>query len=123
MISLQVKNLASSSPGVVIPKPESKSPFFIKGMGSRRGEAALIYTVPSHTRSKPYEKGITLTEFERAYKQLQEVGTLDRSWFNENLPLCAKEGGCNFTTIGGVFQMMGIAEYSDRGQYVALNRS
>jgi hypothetical protein len=30
---------------------------------------------------------------------------------------CAKEGGCNFTTIGGVFEVLGYAKY-ERGMYV-----
>lgn len=89
-------------------------------MGKRRGEDSLIYTIPSHTRDKPYEKGITLSEFEKSYSQLQETGCLERSWFTSYLKECAKEGSCNFTTIGGVFQLLGIAQYSERGKYQLL---
>ena len=123
MIRDEVRNLAATSAGKVIPKPEAKAPFLIKGMGRRRGEPALIYTILSHTGRRPYEKGITITEFEKAYTQLKRIGAFDRSWFNENLSSCAKDGGCNFTSLGGVFQILGIAEYSERGQYIDRARS
>lgn len=35
--------------GTAIPKPEAKAEFRIKGPGRRRGETAIIYTIPSHT--------------------------------------------------------------------------
>ncbi|MCZ6803207.1 MAG: hypothetical protein O7D86_04545 [Proteobacteria bacterium] len=123
MIKQKIQDLVQNFSKSEIPKPEAKETFRIKGMGTRRGEAALIYTIPSHTRDKPYEKGITLSEFEKAYKQLQETGSLTRSWFNETLPECAKEGSCNFTSIGGVFQMLALVNYTERGRYDAVNRS
>ncbi|HHF3171029.1 TPA: hypothetical protein ACPJ1O_004410 [Vibrio diabolicus] len=90
--------------GRVIPKPEAKADFVIKGIGRRRGEEALIYRIPSHSEKAPfYEKGVTLSEFQLAYSHLRESGYLTRTWFNKNLSACAKEGACNFTTIGGVF--------------------
>ena len=105
-------------PGVVIPKPEAKESFTITGWGRRRGEEALIYNVPNHSNpSKPHQKDITVSEFEKAYRQLTTSGLIDRRWFNENLPDCAKEGGCNFTTIGGIFELLGEAAYTHRGEY------
>ena len=123
MIRRKIIELARDFANFEIPKPEAKEPFRIKGMGTRRGEEALIYTIPSHTREKPYEKGITVPEFNEAFHELQETGSLTRSWFNASLPACAKEGSCNFTTIGGVFQMLGLASYTERGRYDVLNRS
>ena len=35
-------------PGMLIPKPDAKSDFAIKGWGKRRGEDALIYYIPNH---------------------------------------------------------------------------
>jgi hypothetical protein len=117
MIHDDIRVLASRF-GDEIPKPEAKAPFRIKGMGTRRGEPALIYTIPSHTRAKPYEKGVTLSEFSKALSQLKNNGSFERSWFSRNLPECAKEGSCNFTTIGGVLELLGIAKYQERGRYV-----
>lgn len=101
-----------------IPKPAAKSDFKIKGEGKRRGEEALIYIIPSHSdKQSHYEKGITRTEFEFAHQQLTQTGEFTRDWFNKNLKDCAKEGGCNFTTIGGLFVLLNDAEYKERGIY------
>lgn len=120
MIASQILQLASERQGLEIPKPKAKAPFRIKGLGTRRGEPALIYTIPSHTGRKPYEKGITLTEFEKAVKHLNQTGQMDRAWFNNQLPLCAKEGGCNFTSLGGIFEILGIARFDSQGTYTAV---
>ena len=104
--------------GMIIPKPEAKADFVVKGWGRRRGEKALIYTIPNHNNpEKPYEKGITDSEFELAYQQLQRSGELTRAWFDEKLPACNKEGSCNFTSVGGIFELLGEATYSGRGAY------
>ena len=123
MIEAQVRELAENRQGTEIPKPEAKAAFRIKGLGIRRGETALIYTIPSHTGSKPYQKGITLAEFEKAYSQLKRSGSLTASWFNQELPACAKEGSCNFTSLGGIFELLGVAKYSGRGEYKFEGRS
>ncbi len=105
-------------PEMVIPKPEIKSPFTVKGWGKRRGENALLCRIPNTKNpEKPYVKGIAESEWVRAYDQLRETGAFTRYWFNENLPACANEGSCNFTTIGGIFVIMGLAAYSGRGRY------
>jgi hypothetical protein len=50
-------------PGIVIPKPEAKGDFTIKGWGKRSGEVALIYFIPNHNDSrKPHQMGITVGE-------------------------------------------------------------
>jgi hypothetical protein len=106
--------------GSVIPKPKPKGKFKVKGWGKRRGEDALIYTIPNHRNpERPYEKGITITEFSRAYSQLKSSGEITRQWFNKHLSECAKEGGCNFTTIGGIFEIIGIVKYESKGVYKA----
>jgi hypothetical protein len=104
--------------GAVIPKPEAKADFVVKGWGNRRAEPALIYLIPNHgDASKPHQKGITESEFEMAFSELVSSGTLTRRWFNQYLSNCAKEGACNFTTIGGIFELLGEAAYSGRGVY------
>ena len=119
MISDRIK--LNIPPNTVIPKPEATAEFKVKGWGIRRGQDALIYFIPNHTDpTKPYQKGITSTEFTSAYNELMKSGELTRNWFNSALPACAKEGGCNFTTIGGVFQLLGIATYAERGSYLRV---
>lgn len=110
-------NLAKNQ-GKVIPKPKAKADFTIKGIGKRRGQKALIYRIPSHSQKSPfYEKGITISEFQDAYDCLLTSGKFTRAWFNENMPKCAQEGACNFTTIGGVFELLGFAEYTEKATY------
>ena len=123
MIENRVLELAQNSQGMEIPKPEAKEAFRIKGLGTRRGETALIYTIPSHTGKKPYQKGITISEFEKAYLELKKSGCLTKAWFNRQLPACAKEGSCNFTSLGGIFEMLGFAKYTGRGEYQYQVRS
>jgi hypothetical protein len=105
------------TPGTIIPKPQARADFIVKGWGVRRRERALIYTIPNHkTPAKPYQKGITLSEWVQAFEHLTDVGHFSRAWFERSMPACAKEGGCNFTTIGGVFELLGYSPY-DHGTY------
>lgn len=116
MIVQKIK--ADIQPMSVIPKPETESNFFVKGWGRRRGENVLIYLIPNHKNPKnPNEKGITESEWVRAFEHLTETGNFTRAWFNENLSSCAEEGSCNFTTIGGIFIELKLAKYTYRGVY------
>ena len=102
-------------PGTVIPKPQSKADFKVKGWGIRRGEPALIYLIPNHNNQlKPYQKGVTVSEWQQAYTHLLKTGILDRSWFKNQFPHSAKEDPCNFTTIGGIFQLLNLVDYHER---------
>ena len=110
--------LAVAPPGTVIPKPKAKGVFLVKGPGIRRGEKALIYLIPNHKDpQKPREKGVTVSEIEAAYRELTRSGEFTRQWIIRNLPDCYREGGCNFTTIGGLFILLGEAKYSGPGVY------
>jgi len=103
--------------GTVIPKPEAKSDR-TKRRGKRRGRPAIIYTIPNQRNAdRPFEKGVNDLELQRAYDELLASGQFTRQWFNENLPLCRDEGGCNFTTIGGLFTLLGEAYYARPGTY------
>jgi len=109
-------------PDTEIPKPDAQGRFLVKGWGRRRDESALIYKIPNHNNpSKPYEKGITVSDFESSYRQLKTSGELTRQWFNEHVPDCAYEGTCNFTTVGGIFELLGYAEYLGNGVYSFKN--
>ena len=103
--------------GKCVPKPKTK-PYRIKGWGCRRNEPALVYFIPNRgNRDYRHEKGITETEFEKAYSRLCETGKFTRQWFNQALAKCAKEGSCNFTTIGGIFMLLDEASYDEPGVY------
>ena len=109
----------TATPGTVIPKPEPRGDFIVKRWGRRRGERALIYTIPNHNDQKsPYEKGITESEWVEAYDRLIETGQITRKWFRCAMAECNAEGSCNFTTIGGMFELLGVASYAQRGTYV-----
>ena len=97
-------------PGTRIRKPRSTC--VVKGCGKRRGERALIYTIRG-----VHEKGITESEWVAAFVQLQRAGEFTRSWFNDALVECRKEGACNFTTIGGVLELLEVATYCGSGRY------
>lgn len=106
-------------PDMIIPKPKAKADFKVKGWGMRRGQEALIYYIPnSRNPSLLSQKRITITEFKDAYDELMRSGKINRRWFNSELSHCANEGGCNFTTIGGIFEILGIASYKKPATYV-----
>ena len=105
-------------PGRLIPKPDTDREYRVKGWGTRRGERALIYFIPNgKDESKPHQKGVTVSEWRRVYERLVSVGELRHSWFKSALPACHGEGSCNFTTIGGVFVLLGLAARNGRGTY------
>jgi hypothetical protein len=107
------------TPGTIIPHPRNRADFTVKGWGIRRGERALIYSIPNRNRpSKPYQKGITVSDWIQAFQRLVDSGDFSRSWFKGSMPTCSKEGNCNFTTIGGVFELLGYAAYT-HGTYRA----
>ncbi len=110
-------------PGTIIPKPDAKADFTIKGLGKRSRETALVYRIPNHSGGRPYEKGITDTDWRLALQQLIKAGELTRDWFNSAMPRCAKEGGCNFTTIGGILSLLRIATYTARGTYSLVDEA
>jgi hypothetical protein len=93
--------------GTFIPKPQSDQSSRISKWGRRRGETALVYAMPNHSNpTKPHKKGITITEFRRAFEVLHSTGEFTRAWFQVHMPACNKEGACNFTTIGGLFELV-----------------
>ena len=84
----------------------------------RRGERALVYSIPNRRNpSRPYAKGVNVSDWEQAYEQLMSTGSLEYSWFRSSMAECCKSGACNFTTIGGVFVLLGIAVRLGRGVY------
>jgi hypothetical protein len=117
MLEKRIRSVAP--PGTIIPKPQARKPFRVKGDGIRRGHPALIYTIPNHADpARSHKKGVTYAELDRAYAELQRTGTLTSAWFQRHLPACYAEGSCNFTTVGGLFQLLGEAPYDGRRVYL-----
>jgi hypothetical protein len=113
-----VKEVERLRPGTIIPKPDAKGDFLVKRWGgARRGEPALIYTIPNWNKpDRPYEKCITASEWKSAFDRSMSAGAFSRQWFDVFMPECAREGGCNFTTIGGIFELLGYAVH-ETGEY------
>jgi len=106
-------------PGTIIPKPQSAREYRVVGWGQSRGEDALVYSIPTLlSGGKASKKRIKISDFKAAYDVLVKTGQFTYSWFKDNLPDCAKDGNCNFTTIGGIFELLGVAQYADRGVYL-----
>ena len=109
---------AEIAPGTRIPKPKTDETYRVKGWGMRRGERALIYFIPNRRdASKPYQKGVTVSEWRLACERLDTTGELRSSWFTSALPRRSTEDPCNFTTMGGVFVLLGLAARAGRGLY------
>jgi hypothetical protein len=105
-------------PGTVIPKPSAERLFTMTGEGTVRGEGGVFYTIPNRKNpNKLRQKGIAGSQLEKAFRHLQQTGKLTKKWWNENVRHSDNEGGCNFTTVGGLLALLGEAEYSERGVY------
>src|SRR5688572_11873971 len=110
--------LATLPLGTAIPKPVASGVFTIKGEGTAYGERALIYTIPNLKHpDRPRQKGVTSDQLDAAFNQLHRSGQLTRQWWNEHVRRTEDEGGCNFTTVGGIFSLLGEAEYAGPGVY------
>ncbi len=104
-----------------IPKPESTGKYKVVGWGESRGEEALVYEIPAEAGSlKASRKRVTASAFELSFSALQTAEGFTKSWFDEHLPDMARDGACNFTTIGGVFILLGEALYASRGRYAKI---
>jgi hypothetical protein len=108
-------------PGTIIPKPRSTRPYCFMYWGKSRGEEAFVYGIPTKPgTNKSSTKRIPCSVFEEAYKVLQ-TGEITKRWFVKTFPKVNKDGGCDFTTLGGVFQLLGLAEWSKEGVYRRLS--
>jgi hypothetical protein len=108
--------LSEIAVGTEIPKPSAKGKFRLRGEGEVRGERGIRYSIP-RTGRPDGQKGVTAKQLEAAFDQLQRSGELTRDWWNENVRHAENEGGCNFTTVGGLFKLLGEAEYLGRGVF------
>ena len=105
-------------PGAKIPKPLSRHAYVVKRWGMSRGEEALVYELPTRPGTKrASQKRIPSSAFEQAYNVLTTTGELTREWFVNHYPKLDADGSCNFTTLGGVFELLGVAKYERPGIY------
>lgn len=108
----------ATKPGTQIPKPRSTEIYTVVRWGKSRGEEALVYQIPAkHGTIKPSEKRVTVSAFRKAFDILQKSGKITRSWFAQEFPKLESDGSCNFTTLGGVFVLIGEAWYARPGEY------
>jgi hypothetical protein len=113
---------AVATPGTRIPKPESDQIYEVRGWTTSRGEEALVYQIPKKPGTKrASQKRIPVSAFQKSFVVLTESGTLTRRWFQTVFPVLDDDGTCNFTTIGGIFELLGEARYLERGVYAKVN--
>ena len=104
----------------IVPKPQSTETYRLVRIGKSRGARALIYELPKRPESKRVStKRIPLSVFEECANQLSGTGSLTRTWFIDHYPKLESDGTCNFTTVGGVLQLLGLALYSRPGEYTS----
>jgi hypothetical protein len=117
MLEARIKAVATS--GTVIPKPQAQAPFRVKGDGIRRGRRALVYTIPNHGNpAKPHEKGVTYVELEEDLRTATTGRNVDQRLASTASSWLYAEGSCDFTTVGGLFVLLGKAEYAGPGSYI-----
>jgi len=91
-----------------IPKPQGK-PCIILYINKNNENNFLKYSTGKKTISK--------AEFIGAYRRLLDNKSFTRQWYNENFQKKAATSPCNFTSIGGIFILLGIAKYKIKGCY------
>lgn len=93
----------------------------IVGWGTSRGEEALIYELPRGQASKKAsQKRIPTSVFSCAFDTLVRTGQITRPRFRATFPEHEADGSCNFTTLGGIFVLLGDVCYAERGVYRAV---
>ena len=111
----EIKKIAL--PGLKIPKPYAHSNYKIVKWAYKNGENIMYYSIPNKMNiNKPYIKSIKESDFKKAYAQLLETGSLNRKWFNKELQHDSYCHPCNYTTIGGVFELLKIVTYDTKSK-------
>ena len=104
--------------GMCIPKPQSMEKYHVVRWGRSRGEEALVYSIPRKPGTKTTSmKRITVSAFEKAYRELIKNCEYTYSLFQRKLPETHKDGSCNFMNIGGIYELLGEAKYYEKGTY------
>jgi hypothetical protein len=109
-------------PGTIIPKPRSREVYLVIGWKTNKsGEEVLEYSIPARSDTmKRSTKRIPSSVFREAYEVLCDKGEITKDWLASTFPKVDACGGCNFTTLGGIFQLLGLAEWEKPGVYRRL---
>jgi hypothetical protein len=98
--------------GTSIPKVESTRNHQIKDWSFKGTKESFSYTVASKSMRVSWIRG--------CFEELGKTGELRTAWFRESFYDGEDLGGCNFTTIGGLFILIGIAKRARKGLYVSI---
>lgn len=94
-----------------IPKPEGGFVTIVK-IGETK-IAGISYEAFQYEMNdkESYRKYISFISFFESYNKLETTGSFNREWYKNQFSDEYKGRPCNVTTIGGIFMVMGIAEY------------
>jgi hypothetical protein len=105
-------------PEMPIPKPDKSKPYVVVGLGTKNGKPALEYMIPPKCPdAKPNKKKILRDEWEHACEHIERDGVYTRQTWAERFPTQASSCPCNFTTIGGLLEVAGLARRNALGSY------
>ena len=98
-----------------IPKTEDRYTYILKvSVGEIYGEKKDSFYYPVGSSK---EKAVPFDTLYAAYQRLIGTGIFSRAWYKETFPAEERSRPCNFTTIGGVFVVLGFAEHMGNGVY------
>lgn len=98
----------------LVPKPNGQT---ILTMSDRIGQDRFQYTL-----GKGRKKSIPFATLFGCYEKLTTDRELKRQWFATEFKAEHASSPCNFTTIGGIFVKMRIAEYVGNGVYKLIKK-
>ena len=98
-----------------VPKPNGQT---ILTMSDKVGPNRFQYTFGQNRK-----KSIPFATLFRCYERLMTDEKLTRLWFATEFEAEHASSPCNFTTIGGIFVKMEIAEYCGNGVYKLVKKN
>lgn len=109
-----LNRLEEIPPYTAIPLPRSGEARFVK-WSNKQADRAIVYERPNrrNTNRHFYQRRVALSEFHAAYERLRETGEFTREWFQGP----RKGASSDFTVIGGIFELIGVATYAGPGTY------
>jgi hypothetical protein len=111
-----IDRIAEIPQGTQIPKPSSTRNYTLKEVGVRGDARVVAFSIP-RKNGKRETKLITEEQLEKAYSHFKATGSIDKAWWKANVSLKEDEGGCTFTSFGGLLIVLGEAERAGRGKY------
>jgi hypothetical protein len=99
--------------GTAIPKVEEGKSAKLIEFTKSNGDESFKYSIGENGNGKCVLK----SEIEESFTILQTSGKFTREWHKEHFPQLESGRPCNFTTIGGIFELLGYAKYASRSEY------